>query len=285
MPISSKSSRVSSPNRKIQDVPELPTITGVSENASLATALNVAVTPSQFGGRPEVYRATSTPGNIEGISFGSSPITVNGLTPGTNYNFTVRAETSQGASRGATALSAAANTPTGAMVPIARYVGNGAANNFTFFNLTTIPGEYQDLLLICNGFLSGSGTAFYGVRLNADSTGIYSRTTLYGNGSSPVTFRTTGQNQAFPAGAVNAPANGSSFAMNSTFYFPNFKSNLPKTFISRTSYDLNGSGEVTVQVHLYPGTGPISSIGMGTDNGNVFLASSGVWTLYGIKAA
>jgi hypothetical protein len=211
MPISSKSSRVSSPNLKIQDVPELPTISGILENPTSATALDVAVNFSQFGGRPEVLRATSTPGNIEGISFGSSPITVNGLTPGTNYNFTVRAETNLGANRGATALSAA-NTPTGALVPIATFSGTSA---FTF---TNIPQTYQDLRLVYtirSGVTSNdagkSNQVYITGTINQDSSSLYSFAFLEGDGSTRSAGYFTGQSVLFYGIVPNANATAGIF--------------------------------------------------------------------------
>jgi hypothetical protein len=282
MPISSKSSKVSSPNRKIQDVPELPTITGVSENSTSATALDVAVNFSQFGGRPEVLRATSTPGNIQGISFGSSPITVNGLTPGTNYNFTVTAETSQGANRGATAPSAAANTPTGALVPIATFSGT---STFTF---TNIPQTYQDLRLVYTIRAGNSGndagktnqTYIIG-SINGDTSFLYSFAFLEGDGSTRSAGYFTGQNVIYYGIVPNANATAGIFGSGYADFLNYRDTNTFKTVITNQSSDTNGSGNVRIVANLYRSTAAITSISMSTPQ---MVAGSTV-TLYGIKGA
>jgi hypothetical protein len=277
MPISSKSSRVSSPNRKIQDVPELPTITGVSENATSATALDVAVTPSQFGGRPELYRATSTPGNIEGISFGSSPITVNGLTPGTNYNFTVRAETNLGANRGATALSAAANTPTGALVPIATALGanTSGAEVLTFAN---IPQFYKDLVLV----MSLQPNITVNLALDAFAGGAVSNrsvTRLTSNGSAVSSLRGTSATEISLAGSL--PSTQPTTVL--VEFIDYAASNKFKTVLCKYASDRNGSGEIILSVGAVAQLQPITGFAITTQILNGFWSTNSRFTLYGIK--
>ena len=62
---------------------------------SIATEENVASPASNGGSAVTVYTATSNPGNITATSTGS-PITVTGLTNGTEYTFTVTATNSAG---------------------------------------------------------------------------------------------------------------------------------------------------------------------------------------------
>ncbi|WP_286789963.1 fibronectin type III domain-containing protein, partial [Thioclava sp. UBA3469] len=51
--------------------------------------------PASNGGAPiTTYTATATPGGLTGTSTTASPITVNGLTNGTSYTFTVTATNS-----------------------------------------------------------------------------------------------------------------------------------------------------------------------------------------------
>jgi len=283
MPISSKSSRVSSPNRKIQDVPELPTITGVSENPTSATALDVAVNLSQFGGRPEVLRATSTPGNIEGISFGSSPITVNGLTPGTNYNFTVRAETNQGANRGATALSAAANTPTGALVPIATVNFSG-----NFANFTNIPQTYQDLRLVYT-IRSGATTndagksnqVYFTGLINGVNTQSYSFAFLEGDGSTRSAGYFNNQFIVYYGLIPNANATAGIFGSGYVDFLNYRDTNTFKTIITNQGSDTNGSGNVRITANLYRSTAAITSISVSAAS----VVAGSTATLYGIKGA
>jgi hypothetical protein len=77
---------------EIVDVPDAPTI-GTATPGLLNAS--VAFTPATTGGTVSLFTATSTPGSITGTS-ATSPITVNGLTGGTEYTFTVRGANSTG---------------------------------------------------------------------------------------------------------------------------------------------------------------------------------------------
>lgn len=284
MPISSKSSRVSSPNIKIQDVPELPTITGVLEDPTSATALNISVTASQFGGRPEVYRATSTPGNIQGVSSGSSPITVNGLTPGTNYNFTVRAETSAGASRGPTALSTASNTPTGALVPIATTTISGsAAPNITFNN---IPQTFKDLRLVYH-VRSARNDQFDFPRftINDDGSAIYSFNRVWGDGGGGTgnAERNNGNTSMNFDYCPAATATANTFATATVDLFSYRRTDKFKSALGRVSSEINGSGGTFMYAQTYASLNPITKIVFFAALGNLAIGTTA--TLYGIKAA
>lgn len=97
------------------------------------TNASVAFTPPSDTGGTSIldYTVTSTPGNFTTTGV-SSPLTVTGLTNGTNYTFTVRARNSQGDSP-----ESAASNPTGITVPSAPTIGtavfgdSSATVNFT----------------------------------------------------------------------------------------------------------------------------------------------------------
>lgn len=95
------------------NVPLAPTIG--TATATSSTTATVAFTANDNGGASvTVFTATSNPGGITGTS-ASSPITVNGLTSLTSYNFTVTATNSAGTS----AASGSSNTITpGAVAPV-----------------------------------------------------------------------------------------------------------------------------------------------------------------------
>ena len=73
-------------------LPGVPTIGTATAGNTQATVAFTAPTYTGKGG-VVTYRAVSSPGSIEATST-SSPITVTGLSNGTAYTFTVRAETS-----------------------------------------------------------------------------------------------------------------------------------------------------------------------------------------------
>ena len=71
---------------QVQDVVDAPTITSVTPGGYLVT---VAFTPKVTGSPATLYTVTATPGGAT-TTGASSPITFNGLTPGTAYTFTVK---------------------------------------------------------------------------------------------------------------------------------------------------------------------------------------------------
>ena len=113
-------------------VPGSPVITGVTAgNTSAVVSFNAATIT---GSSPIIgYIVVSNPGNIA-ITAENSPITVNGLTNGTAYNFSVYAVNSQGRSAGST--SSQTVTPTGPGLTGCQVYGpNGTILTFKCHNL------------------------------------------------------------------------------------------------------------------------------------------------------
>lgn len=120
-------------------VPQAPTI-GTATDLGTGTSVSVGFTANATGGSAITgFTATSSPGSITGTG-GSSPITVNGLTAGTAYTFTVTATNANGTS----APSAASNSVTpvvpGDYESIASFTTS--ATSYTFSN---IPQTYRHL--------------------------------------------------------------------------------------------------------------------------------------------
>lgn len=86
--------------------PAVPTI-GLATAGD--TSASVAFTPGAGGGTPASYTVTSTPGGFTGTG-ASSPINVTGLSNGTAYTFTVRANNGAGSS--------AESSATGSVMPL-----------------------------------------------------------------------------------------------------------------------------------------------------------------------
>ena len=113
-------------------VPGSPVITGVTAgNTSAVVSFNA---PTITGSSPIIgYIVVSNPGNIA-ITAENSPITVNELTNGTAYNFSVYAVNSQGRSAGST--SSQTVTPTGPGLTGCQVYGpNGTILTFKCHNL------------------------------------------------------------------------------------------------------------------------------------------------------
>lgn len=175
---------VSPKTGKILDIPtNAPTIGTATD---LVTGGNVTVAftagSTAVGGPVYNFTATSTPSSITSIGT-SSPITVSGLTVGTSYTFTVKANNPSGSS----ALSAASNAVTPAATPtnfesIATASGTGSSGTITF---SSISGAYKTLQIRIHALgASGAENAGLYMRFNSDSGSNYSRHLLYGDGTS-----------------------------------------------------------------------------------------------------
>ena len=116
-------------------VPSAPSSPVATSNDSNAT---VSFTPSvSDGGASASYLVISNPGNI--IASGAqSPITINGLTNGVSYTFSVRAMNSIGFS----AFSAASNSVIPLSVPTAPKIGTAIASN-TEASVSFTPPSYN----------------------------------------------------------------------------------------------------------------------------------------------
>lgn len=279
MAISVKKSNVSSQNVKIQDIPNvIPTITSVTNGPSYdGLNVNFTIPTLTTGGKPEIYRAISSPGGFVGTST-SSPIEVRGLTPGTNYTFTVTAESAYGANIGTSAASSA-STPSGAMVPIATYYGDGTNTGPVFSN---IPQTYQDLKVVMymrSNYASATG---YSVYTNLYSYSATSQTWLIGNGSSLTSSRTTNGSYGATT-SLTSSVDTSGIFTSAVAEYLNYKTNNQfKTILLKSATDKNGSGEIFYSVTNYRTYDPVTTITVAT-NGNFITGT--VITLYGIKGA
>jgi hypothetical protein len=147
----------------------------------------------------------------------------------------------------------------------------GTATNTVTFDLTGISG-YTDLVLVSDTV----GTAsFYSLRLNADSTALYSRTRLVGDGTSATSSRQSGQTEIIIDGL-----NSTNRSM-STIHFMNYSNTTTnKTILARTAFP---STDTAALVGLYRSTAAITSISLFM-NSNSFSVGS-TFSLYGIANA
>jgi hypothetical protein len=159
--------------------------------------------------------------------------------------------------------------------PIATTTLGSAAASFTF---STISSSYTDLRIVING-LATSSVANINMRYNGDSTsGLYSFTTLSGDGSSAVSDRGSSANQMLlnyygymdTTLRTNVLVDIFQYASASVF----------KTGLSRANNAANG---VAANVVLWRNTAAITSITFIPGAGNFDTGST--FTLYGIAAA
>ena len=159
-------------------------------------------------------------------------------------------------------------------VAIATTTLGTSAANITF---SSIPNTYTDLrlVIVVQETASGSGLGEnLLVRVN-NTLPDQSQTTLSSNGTTASSARKTSQLYGY----IKIPFTGSNWGLVTLDFF-NYASSINKTYLSTTSADLNGSGELLRGVHLIQTTNAITSIRIEA-NANSFAAGTTA-TLYGI---
>jgi len=156
--------------------------------------------------------------------------------------------------------------------PIATVTATGSSTSFSF---TSIPQTYTDLIVVFVGFAT---TGNFFIRVNSDTSAIYSQTSLRGTGSVAGTSRETGQQNVYIGDFVADPI---STISNAVMHFNNYSNATTfKTFLFRG----NNSAKFTdITAGLWRSTAAITGISVHSSGAN--LNSTSVATLYGIKAA
>jgi hypothetical protein len=159
--------------------------------------------------------------------------------------------------------------------PIATTTLGSTASSYTF---TSIPSTYTDLILIVTGTGTGNAPYFQVGNGSVDTGSNYSTTSLYGNGSSAGSSRTTSATVGYLGGFVTGI--GTSQA-NIIAHFQNYSNaTTNKTVLSR----LNAQQyQVETTVSLWRSTSAINTIKVGLSSDLWSIGST--FTLYGIAAA
>jgi len=160
--------------------------------------------------------------------------------------------------------------------PIATTTLGSAVSSIT---LSSIPATYTDLKIVFVGnFTSGSDQVK--LRINGDTGGNYSGTTIYGNG-------TDATSDTYASGATSIQlardvAMTTAIETTSIDMF-SYAGSTYKTMLIQRSADKNGSGTVSQQVALWSSTAAINSFVIYTDS-LTFAIGTRV-TIYGILKA
>lgn len=163
-----------------------------------------------------------------------------------------------------------------------------AASTVVDLSFTSIPQGYQDLFLVMN-VRSDNASSLPAFSVYVNSTGLanWSQTTLYGNGSSAGSLRTTTSTPTYGLqwqpgyGIAGASATAGVYSSVVVHILNYANTSTYKTAIGRSASDLNGSGMTVLIAGNWANTSAITSIQTGTQ-GN-FVAGSTA-TLYGVKA-
>lgn len=146
---------------------------------------------------------------------------------------------------------------------------------------SSIPQTFTDLILVVSIRANSTPTSFgTGIRFNSDTGSNYSRTVLYGSGSSAVSFRDTSQTRIFYSAGSTTASQFNLIRLNIQDYS---NTTTYKTIVGRND-DL--SDVTSVSASLWRSTSAITSITVTPfdDNSTGFAVGSS-FTLYGIKAA
>ena len=157
--------------------------------------------------------------------------------------------------------------------PIASATVGTATTTVTF---SSIPSTYTDLVLIVSADVTSAGQNLY-LTFNSDTSTTYSRTFLYGNGSSAISARNTLQ-PAIPLSEF-AGAGSGSYSIANIMNYAN--ATTYKTVLHRGGY----AGNITaVTAGLWPSTAAITSLSCVPTGGTTWVAGS-TFNLYGILGA
>lgn len=148
------------------------------------------------------------------------------------------------------------------------------SSNQSSITFSSIPSTFTDLILVTNGKMSAGSALNNKMTFNSDTATNYSRTYVYGDGSSAFSGRDSSQdNLGFIYWSSTNPSTTIIQIMdysNTTTY---------KTALARTSE----SGVAAAYVGLWRSTSAITSITITRGSTNDF-ASGSTFKLYGIEA-
>jgi hypothetical protein len=149
-----------------------------------------------------------------------------------------------------------------------------AASSVTF---NSIPQDYTDLVLVISGI--GDSNGYLLIQPNSDSSSLYSRTYMIGNGSSATSARQTNESAYF----VDAGNGSSSTPANTVVSILNYSNTTTyKTALVR-AYSYLAPGPYA-GVGLYRSTSAITSLKIQGSSGSS-LQSGSTFSLYGVAAS
>jgi hypothetical protein len=140
---------------------------------------------------------------------------------------------------------------------------------------SSIPSTYTDLVVVINGGITNTGDIW--LRFNGDTTAVYSRNRMYGNG----TTITGDRNTAFNSILVSTGTSG--LTMTTIININNYGNTT--TFKNAFSKYVSGSYVAISSGAWYNATiAAITSVTLQADAADTFTSGT-TFTMYGIKAA
>ena len=162
---------------------------------------------------------------------------------------------------------------------IASNVLSTTAASVTF---SAIPATYTDLVFRWSARNTGAGENAQ-IRFNADSASNYSRTNLYGDGTSANSIRGTSETYFYFGFSIDSSTRTASTFANAELYIPNYTvaANKPISGFSIIETNAAACDTPAVIAALWRNTAAITSIEVGPVTNS--FASGSSFYLYGIK--
>jgi hypothetical protein len=149
-------------------------------------------------------------------------------------------------------------------------------SNTTTVTFSSISGSYTDLILVANGTVTYAGNLDCEIFINSDTGTNYSRTYMFGNGTSALSGKNTSAAAALGFYWSNTQSN------NTIFHFMNYSNTTTyKTMLTRNA---NPGNSTYAGVGMWRSTSAITRLDL-TPTASSQWATGSIFTLYGITAA
>ena len=168
---------------------------------------------------------------------------------------------------------------------ISSNVLTSSAASVTF---SSIPATYTDLVLRISARSTRSATSNnMDMRLNADSSALYSWTYIYNSATNAYSSRVSAYDNIF-VGTLNAANSLADTFTSAEVYIPSYTASQSKQLSTFSVYENNTAppattNEIDAGANLYRSNTAISSITMTSSVGTFNFASGSSFYLYGIK--
>ena len=165
---------------------------------------------------------------------------------------------------------------------ISSNVLTGSAASVTF---SSIPSTYTDLVLKVSARSTRvANSNNLDLRINADSSALYSYTYIYGSGSSAASSRSSADTSVFVS-TMNAANSTSNTFTSAEIYIPSYTVSQNKPFGSFGAFENNSAtvNEIDANAHLYRSTSAITSLTLYSGLGSFNFDTGSSFYLYGIK--
>jgi hypothetical protein len=254
--------------------PSAPTIGTATDTGS--GLMSVTFTASTLGPTASSFTLTSSSG-VTG-SGASSPLTLQEAAVGT-YTYSVSGVNANGTGPSSAASNSVvvSSVYSNSYESIATGVGTGSNDEITF---SSIPSTYTHLQI--RGIAkAGTFTAVTNLRFNGDSSSVYTRHRLLGDGSTASATGFTGQSQSSFLANSGLPSATNVYAAYIIDILDYANTNKNKTIRVLCGQDSNGSGNIDLSSGLWLNTSAVTSVTVRINGGSFNTPTQ--FALYGIK--